>query len=119
MTTHRRALLPGVSPAAVPPPVVVDARSAIARARRRAIFRDVLDLLLLGSVDGLFFRYPHTHIPMLSRGETLALLLVVHALFVTHAWAARALPRWRARRVAATWCVAERAKFLAQPSARG
>lgn len=101
-------LLPGVTAAATPPAVVVDAHAAIRRARRRAIARDVFDVAILLFVDWLFLRYPHTHIPLLDRAHTLGLLLVVHALFVTHAAAARALPRWRARRVAATWCPAER-----------
>ena len=53
----RRTLLPGVSDAGAPPPVVIDSRVVVARARRRAIVRDVIDLLLLVCVDGLFLRW--------------------------------------------------------------
>src|SRR5207253_530715 len=43
----RRSLLPGVRDAGTPPAVVIDSRAVIARARRRAAVRDVLDLVLL------------------------------------------------------------------------
>jgi hypothetical protein len=109
--SRRRTLLPGVSSAGTPPAVVIDARAVIARARRRAALRDIADLLLLGCVDGLFLRYPHTHIPLLSRADTLALLVIVHAAFIGYVWIARTFPRWQARRVASTWCVAERARL--------
>ena len=104
-------LLPGVTAAVPPPAVVIDAHAAIRRARFHAIVRDAFDVALLVCVDVLFLRYPHTHIPLLSREDTVGLLLLVHALFIAHAWAARAFPRWRARRVAATWCAAERMRL--------
>jgi hypothetical protein len=117
---RRRDLLPGVSDAGEPTAVLVDARTTVTRARCRAAARDVVDLLLLGCVDGLFLRYPNTHVPLLTRAATLGLLLLVHAAFIASVWAARAFPRWRARRVASTWCIAERRRFRpASSSARG
>ena len=108
----RRILLPGVSDAGVPPPVVIDSRVVVARARRRAIVRDVIDLLLLVCVDGLFLRWPHAHVPFLDRYDSLLVLLGLNAMLVGYVWLARALPRWTARRVASTWSLAERTRFF-------
>jgi hypothetical protein len=114
----RRTLLPGVSDAGVPPPVVIDSRVVVARARRRAIVRDVIDLLLLVCVDGLFLRWPHAHVPFLDRYDSLLVLLGLNAMLVGYVWLARALPRWTARRVASTWCLAERTRFFRSTTAR-
>ena len=107
----RHSLLPGVSDAGVPPPVVIDSRAVVARARRRAIIRDVIDLLLLVCVDGLFLRWNHAHVPFLDRHDSLLVLLGLNTMLVGYVWLARALPRWRARLVANTWCRAERERF--------
>jgi hypothetical protein len=106
----RRSLLPGVRDAGTPPAVVLDSRAVIARARRRAAVRDVLDLVLLLCVDGLFLGWPRTHVPLLGRDDSLLALLVLNAATIAFVWLTRALPRWRARRVATTWCAAERSR---------
>jgi hypothetical protein len=108
----RRTLLPGVSDAGAPPPVVIDSRRVVAGARRRAIVRDVVDLLLLVCVDGLFLRWPLAHVPFLDRHDSLLVLLGLNAMLLGYVWLARAVPRWTARRVATTWCLAERARFF-------
>jgi len=108
----RRTLLPGVTGAGSPPPVVADSRKVIARARRRAFVRDLFDLLLLGSVDSLFIQWPRTHLPLLDRYESLVVLAAVNASMFTYLYVARKFPEWRARRVAATWCPAERTRFF-------
>jgi len=55
-------LLPGVSQSGSPPEVICETRRVVTLARRRAALRDMLDLLLLSGVDGLFLRWPHAHI---------------------------------------------------------
>jgi hypothetical protein len=108
----RRILLPGVSDDGTPPPVVIDSRVVVARARRRAVVHDVVDLLLLVSVDGLFLRWPHTHVPLLDRHDSLLIVVGLNAMLIGYLWLVRSLPRWTARRVATTWCLAERARFF-------
>jgi len=75
----RRTLLPGVSDAGAPPPVIIDSRVVVARARRRAAVRDVIDLLLLVGVDGLFLRWPLAHVPFLDRYDSLMVLVALNA----------------------------------------
>lgn len=106
----RRSLLPGVADIGAPPKVVFQSRKVISRARRRAAFRDVIDLLLLGCVDGLFLRWPNAHVPSLDRRESLLLMAGINVVMIGMMWLARAMPRWSARRVASTWCVAERSR---------
>lgn len=108
----RPQLLPGVSSTEAPPEVLFESRRIIASARRRAAFRDALDLLLLTAVDGLFLRWPHAHIPVLTRDETALIVAIANALVITYMWTARALPRWRARRVAMTWSATEQSRFV-------
>jgi len=108
----RRILLPGVRNADVPPAVVVDSRKVIARARRRAALRDLLDLMLLGCVDGLFLEWPRAHVPGMDRAESVVVILGVNAAMLAYLWLARAIPAWRARRVAGTWCASERSRFF-------
>jgi len=108
----RHGLLPGVNDARTPPAVVFQSRKVMAKARRRAFARDVLDLLLLACVDGLFLRWPLAHVPGLDRGDSLLLLASINAMLVGYIWMARALPRWTARRVAATWCGAEQSRMF-------
>jgi hypothetical protein len=108
----RRILLPGVRDAGSPPAVVVDSRKVVARARRRAALRDFLDLALLGCVDGLFLEWPRAHVPMLDRGESVLVIAAINAGMIGCLWLARTVPAWRARRVAGTWCAAERLRFF-------
>ena len=109
---ERRTLLPGVLDSTTPPEIAIQSRQVVLWARRRAALRDVFDLLLLASVDVLFLRWPHAHIPTLDRLETLAILAVINALLIANVWTLRALPRWRARRLAATWSASERDRFV-------
>lgn len=106
-------LLPGVTVTEIPPAVVFDSRSALRQARRRRILHDLLDLTLLGGVDYLFVHWPSTHIPLMGREDSLVLLAFANALLVGCVWLARVWPRWSARRIASTWCLAERARFFA------
>ncbi len=108
----RHTLLPGVSDVGVPPPVIIDSRAVLTRARRRAIVRDVIDLLLVVSVDGLFLRWPSAHVPFLDRHDSLLVLISLNAMLLGYVWLSRALPRWTARRVATTWGISERARFF-------
>src|SRR3954471_13846712 len=96
----RRTLLPGVSDAGVPPPVVIDSRAVVARARRRAIVRDTVDFLLLVCVDGLFLRWPAAHIPLFDRSDSLMIVVGLNVMLIAYLWLARSVPRWTARRVA-------------------
>lgn len=107
----REDLLPGVSPDLCPPSVVCDAKGAILRARRRALFRDVLQVGLLVAVDYLFVHWPESRVPFLDRHGSFLLLRVMNAVIVAHVWLARAMPRWTARRIATTWSRAERERF--------
>lgn len=91
--------------------VVCDSRRVVARARRLAIVRDSAQVVMLAGVDWLFQNWPSTHIPLLTRDDSLVVLGIVNMLTIAHVWASRAWPRWNARRIAATWCVSERKRF--------
>jgi len=106
-------LLPGVTCAECPPRIVCDAHSAIRRARRRAIVRDVIQIGLLLSVDYLFVHWPESRIPFAGRASSLMFLRGINGLIVADFWLTRALPKWTAKRIASTWCRSEREKFLA------
>jgi len=108
----RRQLLPGVSPDGTDPNVVFQSQPVIASARRRAAMRDALDLLLLAGVDALFIRWSHAHIPMLDRATTMLVLAIANIVLIAYVWSVRALPRWRARKLAATWSDTERSRSL-------
>lgn len=108
----RRNLLPGVSPSEAAPEVVFESRRVITSARRRAIIRDVFDVLLLVGVDWLFIRWPHAHVPTLDRDQTALIVAAANALVITYIWTSRAFPRWRARRVASTWSSTEQSRFV-------
>ena len=99
--------------------VVFDSRRVILRARRMAMAHDVAQLVLLASVDWLFQNWPSTHIPMFGRGDSLVLLGIVNAAAVAHVWATRAVPRWRARRISATWSSTERRRAGFSPPRTG
>ena len=88
--------------------VVFDSRRVVWRARRLAIARDVAQLVLLAGVDWLFRTWPSTHIPLLDRTDSLVVLGIVNALTLGHVWMCRAIPRWQAARIAATWSSRER-----------
>jgi hypothetical protein len=107
----REDLLPGVSTDACPPSVVCDAKAAIRRARRRALFRDVLQVGLLVAVDYLFVHWPESRVPFLDRHDSFNVLRLMNAVIVAHVWLVRALPKWTARRIATTWSRAERERF--------
>jgi hypothetical protein len=49
---------------------------------------------------------------VLGREETMLVLLGVNALLIAYMWSSRAIPRWRAKRLAATWSVSERNRFV-------
>ena len=109
-----KELLPGIDPEATPRVVFVDSRSAVSRARRRAVIRDAAQILLLGGVDWLFVHWPHSHVPMLDRTYSLLVVGALNAGMLIHMFVVRALPRWSARRVASTWCLTERARFFSE-----
>ena len=106
-----RTLLPGVTTDCCPPAVVCDAHAAMRKARRRALWRDAVQVALLIGVDALFIRWPESRLPFADRAHSVALLAGMNAAIGVHVWLARALPRWRARLVAATWSRSEREKF--------
>lgn len=108
---EHRDLLPGVLAESPPPNVVFTSARVIRRARRIALARDVFDLLLLVAVDTFFIRWPYARVPMLNRHDSLTLLVGVNVVLLSYLWLARALPRWRARRVASTWCTVERERL--------
>lgn len=110
----RRDLLPGVTTDSYPPAVLIDSRRTILRARRRAAAYDTGQILLLAGIDWLFVRWPYAHIPFVGRSDSLLVVAGFNALLLTHAIVARMFPRWSARRIAATWCIAERARFFAE-----
>ena len=107
----RRELLPGVTADSCPPSVVCDAHAAIRKARRRAIARDVAQIVLLAAVDYLFLRWPESHVPYMDRAHSLVALQAINLVIVADVWLTRALPMWTARRIASTWCRSEREKF--------
>jgi hypothetical protein len=104
----RQNLLPGVMTGGSAPMVVFDSWRVVVRARRLAIARDVAQVGLLAAVDWLFQNWPSTHIPLLHRADSLVLLVIVNVVTIAHVWACRAVPRWRARRISATWSIGER-----------
>jgi len=108
----RRDLLPGVSPDGTDPNIVFQSRPVIKSARRRATLHDFFDVLLLAGVDALFIRWSHAHIPLLDRADTLLVLAIVNLALIVYVWSVRMLPRWRARRLAATWSETERHRFF-------
>lgn len=104
-------LLPGVTADSCPPRVVCDARAAIRKARRRAIARDAVLIVLVASVDYLFIYWPESRLPFLDRLQTLTAIRWVNVLLVADLWLMRALPKWWARRISETWCRSERERF--------
>ena len=72
---------------------------------------DIVDATLLVLVDTFFLSWPRAKVPFLDRRESLLLILVVNLGFVAYLWLSRAIPRWRAGRLAATWSSAEQSRF--------
>ena len=107
-------LLPGVRPDACPPRVVVTTRRDITRARLRATAQDVAQLFMLTGVDYFFVAHESVHVPLMSRADSFMVLAGLNAAVLTHIILSRVLPKWSARRIAATWCLRERARFFAQ-----
>jgi len=107
----KQKLLPGVTTDSCPPAIHCDAHREIRKARRRAFARDAMQLLLLGAVDYLFLRWPESRIPLMSRTTSLAFLQATNGAILVHIWMARHMPRWWARRIAATWCRSEQERF--------
>jgi hypothetical protein len=110
-------LLPGVTAAACPPAVNCDAKAAIRTARRRAIARDIAQISLLIVVDYLFLRWPDMRMPFLDRNQSLTFLEATNVAIALHFWLTRMiLPRWTAKRIAATWSRAEQKRFTSLSS---
>ena len=114
-TMARKDLLPGVDGDPVVPAIVADTRRDVIRARRRAALRDTANILLVAGIDWLFIHFPSTHIPAMTRVDSALLLLVINSAVIAYMIVARVLPRMAARRIAATWCLRERARFFQRP----
>jgi hypothetical protein len=110
----RRKLLPGVTVDGCPPAVLTDSRRVIVRARRRATAYDIAQFILLAGIDFLFVRWPYAQVPFIGRDGSVIIIAALNALLLSHAIVSRSFPRWSARRIATTWCLAERARFFAQ-----
>ena len=108
----RPDLLPGVLTDSCPPAVVVDSRQTVLQARRRALVRDVSNLVLLAAVDYVSLRWPAVHIPLVNREQSMMLVALLNATVVTHIVMTRIAARLAARRIAATWSLRERARFF-------
>ena len=107
----RKHLLPGVTTPDCPPSVVCDSRASIRSARFRAAARDVAQVIFLIGVDYLFVRWPSAHLPFANREHSVTIVAAVNAMSITWLLLSRLMPRWRARRIAATWSVSERRRF--------
>ena len=106
-----RDLLPGVLPGGTDPKVVCDSRRIVRRARRLAVIRETAQVVIVGAVDWLFIHWPATHVPFADRHESLLIVAAFNALVIAQLYGARKLPQWTARRIASTWCPAERKRF--------
>jgi hypothetical protein len=112
MDRRRENLLPGVIDHVSPPEAIADAHRAITGARRRATWRDVIDLMLLFAVDYGFAHWPHAHVPMMDRHASLTLLVALNGALLFYFWASRKFPSWRAKRIASTWSQSERQRVF-------
>lgn len=110
----RADLLPGVLSTECPPVVSTNSADTIRRARRVAAYRDAAQLLLLLAVDWLFFRWPSSHVPLVGRDQSAMLVALANGAILTAITIARMFPRWRARKIAATWSLRERSRFFAE-----
>jgi hypothetical protein len=118
--SRRRDLLPGVAAEDVAPAVHVQSNAVVRAARRRAAIRDVLNVAVLLAIDLWFQYWPKARVPWLDRHQSLLLVIAMNLMVMAGLWLARAMPVWRARRVARTWCATERdrAVFLEPRRAR-
>jgi len=108
----RRDLLPGVSPDPCSPAAVAEARRAIRRARFQAAARDISHIVLLAGVDYFFATWPSAHVPTLDRGTSVIVVAALNSIVLSHILLSRLVPRMTAKRIAATWCLRERARFF-------
>jgi hypothetical protein len=108
----RRDLLPGVTPDPCSPAAVAEAHRAIRRARIWAAARDAAHIFLLVGVDYFFMYWPSAHIPTLDRGTSVIVVAALNAMVLSHIVLSRMVPRMSAKRIAATWCLRERAIFF-------
>ena len=88
-----------------------NAGAEVLSARRAATFRDVFDSAILFALDLVVVTWPEARIPLMSRRDSIGALILFHVLFLGYCLLSRKLPRWRARRIAATWSPAERSRF--------
>lgn len=112
ITMHRRELLPGITTPECPPVIVQDSKKTLRRARTRAALIETAQLLLLAGVDALFLRWPSTHLPTFTRDESLLILMALNVIMLGSIWMIRATPRWKAQRIARTWCPREQSRFF-------
>lgn len=112
MQRRQAPLLPGTrGRETTPPRGLWHERDAVVQARKRADIRDIADLALLLAIDVLYVGWPAVHLPFVDRESTRLLLVTVHLLFAAWCIATRVIPRWRARRIAATWSSGEQRRF--------
>lgn len=83
------------------------------RARRRESIEELLDCAVLIVVNLVFLLWSEAKVPFLDRDTTLVLLLLANLFTIGSYVRTRVLPRWQARRIAATWSAAERERFAA------
>ena len=105
-------MLPGVTSEECPPRVVTNSADVVSTARRRAVLRDLANVILLAGVDYVFLNWPSTHIPSLDRDGSLLFVAALNGVVVTHMVMSRLTPKWAARRIASTWCLRERSRFF-------
>ncbi|MGZ7079314.1 MAG: hypothetical protein ACXVJT_07890 [Thermoanaerobaculia bacterium] len=103
-----KKLLPGIESPECPPAIVCDSRGSIRKARTRATVRDILQVVLFVGVNYLFVRWPSSHVPFTDRHTSVVLMAAIDGAFFVWLWLSRVMPRWSARRIAATWSAAER-----------
>ncbi|HSN68005.1 MAG TPA: hypothetical protein VLV48_02090 [Thermoanaerobaculia bacterium] len=106
-------LIPGVKG---PRRSAVNARQLEAerqRARRRESVEELLDCAVLIVVNLVFLLWSEAKVPFLDRDTTMVLLLLANLFAIVSYFRSRVFPRWKARRIAATWSAAERERFTA------
>lgn len=114
MATVHPDLIPGVEPPRRAPVDGGTIARELQRVRHRAAVEDLLDCAVLIVIDLIFLLWPGARIPFLDRDATLALLLLANLVTIAgYVWT-RAVPRWRARRIAMTWSAVERTRFRAR-----
>ncbi|HEU5162526.1 MAG TPA: hypothetical protein VFV54_05235 [Thermoanaerobaculia bacterium] len=83
------------------------------RARRRESVEELLDCAVLIVVNLVFLLWSEAKVPFLDRDTTMIVLLLANLFTIGSYVRSRVLPRWKARRIAATWSAAERERFAA------